>query len=498
MVIAAALLVVVYLPTCVKLAQYWASNDMYSYGFAIAPISALMVWAKRRQFGGIDLAPSYWIGGPLCAGGLLMLLAGRASSTNLLEEMSLIVTVTGLALLLLGTQIFRILWFPLAYLTAMIPFWEFVTSGLQPYFQLYSATVGVTVLRAFGVPVLREGFIIQLPNAVLEVAEACSGINYLISVYCVGIPLTALFVRSWPRRVVIMVTTAFIALLSNGLRVAVVSSFAYLGIRGPNGDIHGPFALFRSLLISGIGFAAMFGLVFWLSDTNSRSDSPSGEGEADRGATNSTILYPRLSSAILAILMLGAFVGFEFFHRVTTVPLKSELLRLPPRIGRWQERRPAVQPGDLDLLEFDEKLFGSYDGADGTELRLFLGYFGNQENGRELAGYAMRSVLTGREHSQYAVPSNEVARINDFVTTTGATTSYVSYWYVVSGRVVASDYQAKLYSAWDAIVHGKNNAAVIIVKSSLRDGESIEVARHRLHEFAQHFVPVSREYAPRL
>ena len=63
-----------------------------------------------------------------------------------------------------------------------------------------------------------------------------------------------------------MVTTAFIALVSNGLRVAVVSSFAYLGIRGPNGDIHGPFALFRSLLISGIGFAAMFGLVFWLSD----------------------------------------------------------------------------------------------------------------------------------------------------------------------------------------------------------------------------------------
>ena len=264
MAIVATLLGIAYLPTCIKLTQYWATNDMYSYGFAIAPISALMVWAKRGELDDVDWAPNYWFGGALCASGLLMLLAGRAASINLLEEMSLVVTIAGLALLLLGTQAFRILWFPLAYLVAMIPFWEFLTNGLQPYFQLYSATVGVTVLRSFGVPVLREGFLIQLPNATLEVAEACSGINYLISVYCVGIPLTALFVRSWPRRILIMVMTAIIALGSNGLRVAVVSAFAYLGVRGPNGDIHGPFALFRSLLISGIGFARS--AWFWLSD----------------------------------------------------------------------------------------------------------------------------------------------------------------------------------------------------------------------------------------
>jgi EpsI family protein len=491
------LLVAAYLPTCVKLTEYWANNDMYSYGFAIVPISALMVWAKRRELEGVETAPDYWPGGVLFASGLLMLLAGRASSTNLVEEMSLVVTVAGLTWLLLGTDAFRILWFPLAYLVAMIPFWEFLTNGLQPYFQLYSATVGVNVLRSVGVPVLRDGFTIHLPNANLEVAEACSGINYLISVYCIGIPLTALLVRSWPKRIFIMLTTAVIALVSNGLRVAIVSSFAYMGIRGPNGDIHGPYALFRSLLISGVGFAAMFGLVFWLADRDvqaATSIMPS-PGEPVRGLAR---LSPRPLSALLAILMLSAFVGFDVLHRVSAVPLRSELQQLPPRVGGWRAYGLAVQPNDVEALPFDEKLTSSYVAVDGTELGLFLGYLGTQADGRELAGYAMRAALSGREHSQYLVGSSDVTPINDFLTTTGGTTSYVSYWYVLNGRIVAADYQAKLLSAWDSIVYGRNNGAVVVLRSPLRQGETLDAARARLHEFVLGFVPVSREYAPRL
>jgi EpsI family protein len=250
-------------------------------------------------------------------------------------------------------------------------------------------------------------------------------------------------------------------------------------------------------LISGIGFGAMFGLVFWLSDWNTRSESLWTDRQ-DAASSGVKMLRPKPSPAIFAIAMLSAFLAFDFFHLVTTVPLRGELRRLPSRIGRWEARGPVFQSSDLDVLPFDEKLFGNYMDADGSELRLFLGYFESQADGRELAGYAMRSVLSGHEHSRYALKANDVLRVNDFVTTTGPSQSCISYWYVVNGRVVAVDYLAKLYSAWDALVHGRNNGAVIVVRSRVRDGESIDDVRARLHDFLTGFVPVSKEYVPQL
>src|SRR5204863_254874 len=107
---------------------------------------------------------------------------------NLLEELSIVVTMSGLTLLIFGRRIFRIVLFPLAYLLAMVPIWDAFTVRLHPIFQLYSARIGVYILQAMGIPVLREGVSIELPNVTLEVAQACSGINYLIAVLCVGYP----------------------------------------------------------------------------------------------------------------------------------------------------------------------------------------------------------------------------------------------------------------------------------------------------------------------
>ena len=459
------------------------------------PIAVLMIWAKRRELAGTVVAPSYGAGGLLCGLGLLVLVVGRASSTNLLEELSLVVTIAGLTLLLLGARVFRILLFPLVYLVAMIPFWEFLTNGLQPYFQAYSATVGVAVVRSLGVPAFLDGFVIQLPNATLEVAQACSGINYLISVYCVGLPMTALLVSSWPKRIFVVLATALIALVSNGLRVAVVCLFAYFGIRSPNGDIHGPFALFRSLLISGIGFTALFGLVFWLADRDRYLYSLWPAEPSDR-VNNGTPFNLRPLSVLCAVAMLGGVIGFDLSHRVTTVPLTMGLRRLPDRIGRWEVLRSASPALDLAELPFDEKLYRTYAGADGTELNLFLGYLGSQEQGRELGGYAIRTALSGRDHAEYWSPSIEPNRVNDLLMPVGNTTSYVVYWYVLNGRAVAAEYQAKLYSAWDSIIYGRSNGALIVVRTQLGTGESVAAARTRISDFVEGFLTISKGYTP--
>ena len=48
----------------------------------------------------------------------------------------------------------------------------------------------------------------------IEVARACSGVNYLVAVLALGLPLAYLYLRSWWRRVVLIVAALLIAALS--------------------------------------------------------------------------------------------------------------------------------------------------------------------------------------------------------------------------------------------------------------------------------------------
>ena len=490
-----ALFVLSYYHTFLELIRYWASNDTYSYGFAVPLLSGILIWLKREEIAQVAVSPSIGLGTIVTAGGLMMLLVGRVSSTNLLEEISLVVTICGLTLLLFGLKMFGVLAFPLAYLFAMVPFWDYLTSRLQPYFQEYSAAVAVGLVRFLGVPVLRDGVIIALPNMNLQVAEACSGINYLLAVFCLGIPLTYLFVKSWPKRVFIVSMAVLIAQISNGLRVAVVCLFVYYGIRGPNGDIHGPFALFRTLLISGIGFLALLGLISHFADAD-RISLYLRAGEGKRRSTSSVL--PRLQplSVLLAVLMLSSFVGFQDSHQVTPVPLKRDLRTFPESIGGWRSRNASSFSSALDLVTFDERFSRNYKAPDGTELNLFLGYFLSQEQGRELAGYEIRNVLSGRERSAYTFPSRGGRRVNDFLTTVGGDTFYVMYWYVFDGAVVSEDYEAKLHTAWSSIVHGTTNGGIVVVTVKERKQEPIDVARLRVRDFIENFEIASKDYLP--
>ncbi len=469
-----ALFAAAYYRTFAMLVTYWAQNDMYWYGFAVPVLAGVLAWTRRDQWRGLRPSSSLVLGSGVLVGGLLMLLAGRVSATNLVEELSLVASVSGVVLLLFGTRAFRVVAFPIAYLLAMIPFWDLLTVGFHRYFQLYSAAISVDLVRLAGVPVLRDGFLIRLPNVTLEVAQACSGVNYLIAIFCVGIPMAYLFVRGWPKRLAIVGASALIALLGNGLRVAVVSMFAYYGIHGANGDIHGPFALFRSLLISGVGFVALFWLIFRFGDRDALA--------ARRAAANPPgplgSLRPHGTGTLVAGALLGAVLAFGAWHRVAAVPPAVDLQDFTSRIGDWRATERVTFESDLDPLEFDERLSRSYVGPDGTEASVFVGYFSRQKQGRELGGYAIRTALEKQGRSTSTAPGR-TGRLNDFIAEIGGRTFHVSYWYVLDGRLVADDYRAKLLTAWSALVHGRTNGGVVEVKTQVPPHTSLAEARRR-------------------
>ena len=234
-VVAFALL---YAQVFVDLVKNWIRDPNYSHGFAILPISAYLVWLRRDRIAAVEPNPN-WLGLLLVAGSLIMLLVGTAGVEYFLMRTSAIGVVAGAVLYVGGTRLLRVLAFPLAFSLLMIPLPAIVFYRIAFPLQLLATRFGVSVLQLAHIPVLREGNVIQLAHTTLEVAEACSGIRSLVSLFSLAV-LYGYFVATRPMvRAIIAISSVPIAIVANGLRVAGTGIAAnYVGPAAATGFFH--------------------------------------------------------------------------------------------------------------------------------------------------------------------------------------------------------------------------------------------------------------------
>src|SRR5262249_20630552 len=132
------------------------------------------------------------------------------------------------------------------------------------------AKTATTILYTLGIPVLREGTIIELAGSTLEVAEACSGIRSLLSLMALG-TIYAYFTEPGTRnRLIIVLCSIPIAILANALRVAGTGVLAHLyGTQVAEGFYHhfSGWLMFVFAFLLFIGIAAFLSYVWKRFDT---------------------------------------------------------------------------------------------------------------------------------------------------------------------------------------------------------------------------------------
>jgi exosortase len=150
---------------------------------------------------------------------MAMLLVGTFGAELFLSRVSLIVLMSGMVIFFLGCAMFRAVLFPLCFLILMIPIPAIVFSQITLPLQMLASKVAAGALPVCGVPVLREGNIINLPAMPLEVAQACSGIRSLMSLTTIAIIYGYLIERVTWVRVGLALASVPIAVAANGLRI---------------------------------------------------------------------------------------------------------------------------------------------------------------------------------------------------------------------------------------------------------------------------------------
>lgn len=249
----------------------WWDDPNFSHGFIVPLFSGYLIWQRRNE---LDLFPEresglaglLVVGAAVCA-----LVVGKAGGEYFSMRMSLVLAIVGFFRLLFGKAGFRKCWFPLGFLVFMVPLPYIFYDALAFPLKMIASWVGEHSLEVIGVPVLREGNIIFLPNLQLEVADACSGIRSLMSLSALALA-TAYFMQIGTAKGGVLCLSAVpISVLTNSMRISVTGILSYrFGQRAAEGFFHE----FSGWVVFLLGAALIFVTGWLLQATLRPSEDP--------------------------------------------------------------------------------------------------------------------------------------------------------------------------------------------------------------------------------
>jgi len=454
--------------------RQWWNISSYSYAFLIPFVSAYLAWIRRDRILGLMPRPNYGGGAVLVAAGLAALVAGQLGGIQALQQVSLLITLSGVVLWLFGRAVLKALVLPVSFLWFMLPIWDFVTDPLHVPFQVFSANLGVMLLRGVGIPVFQDGVFIHLPNITLEVAQACSGVNYLIAVLATSIPLATIVLTAVWKRVVLVLLAMAVSALANSLRVALIGMLAYYDL---SGDLHGPYHVLHGVFVSLIGYVVIFGGLWVLS----RGQQPVVYAGSER-LWNFSWDQVRIAWIGLAMFLVLAGV-LRYVDWSQPVPLKQSLSELSLENAGWIGRE--VFPVEK-IQGADQSISRAYHALSGEDARLSLWYFESQTQGKELVSPGTAKLHADAKRVRLNIREQRDIELNRRFIHDGNRAQMVLFWYDLNGRILANPQMVKLYTAYDAVVHGRTNGALVWVSVDLPSDD--QAGRNQAAEILAKFI----------
>ena len=214
----ALLLAVIYYHVAIKLVYDWYTIPDYSHGFLVPFFALFLLWDKRKILRNTPIQES-WSGLPLVGFAIVLLILGVYGVDLFTARISFVFLLAGLIWTLYGSLMLRELRFPLLVLLLAIPFPTILFNQNTFPLQLFASRIASDILPLLGVPVLLEGNVIQLPVMKLEVAEACSGIRSLMSLFTLAVFYGYFLERTVGRRWLLALAAIPIAVTANVFRI---------------------------------------------------------------------------------------------------------------------------------------------------------------------------------------------------------------------------------------------------------------------------------------
>jgi len=436
----------------------WYGSSTYSYGFVVVPISAFLVWRRRRQLEDVHPTTSF-IGVALSLLFAVIWVGGNVADVQVVQQFAFVGLIEALVWTFLGTQAIRVLGFALLFLFFAVPAGESLVEPLQRL----TAAFTVNALRFSGIPAVQDGFILSTPSGDWKIAEACSGIRYLTSSILVGVLFAGVAFRSWKRRCAFIVVSVLVPILANAVRAYLIIVLAYLSnnriAAGVDHVIYG--WVFFSLVTATLIIVALG----WREPEIPHAESAQRSNELPSAPIRITRLLLCMAIAILIVVSASSTANFLW----SRTPVNQPIAKL------WSSPAGWLQTADPDHdwapnFEGIESEMAETFAKGSSEVSLYIASYPRKRRGVELvnslnaAGPSREWQLLNSDYREATITGKSVT-IAEYLLARGGQRRLVWMWYLAGDQLTASPYRIKALQAKFRLLGRPQNVSLFAISA---------------------------------
>ncbi len=365
------------------MADQWWNISTYNHVLFVPLIVGWLVYIRHE--GLLFIVPDiWWPALLLVAGAMGMWLIGSIAGVNTVSQLGAVLAMIASVIAVLGRRVALACAFPLGYLLFLVPFGD----EMVPALQMITAKLVIWMTEASGIPAIIDGVFIDTPGGLFEVAEACSGVKFLVAMLALGVLVAYTCFRSWKRRIAFLTASLALPIVANGVRAwGTIYIAQFAGLEFAEGFDHVFYGwVFFALVV--VALLAFFWRYFDRDPDDLGIDFPHWIGTYRTApAVQKVALY---TVALLAIVAVFAVWRFAAGSVEAELPDRSGL----PEVAGWQSVIQMAEPAwDPRMTGADRKLVGRYEDARGRSVDVVLGIYAGQEEGREAGAFGEGALV---------------------------------------------------------------------------------------------------------
>jgi exosortase A len=451
----AVAIVAIFYRDAADMALIWWNSSTFTHCLFIAPLVGWLIWQRKDELLPMQPRP-FWPGLALVALGAFAWLVGEAAGAAIIRHAGLVFMLQASVLTILGVQITRGILFPLFYLSFLIPFGE----ELIPPMQTITAKLCMFFLGLVGIPAHIEGVFITTPTGLFEVAEACSGVKFLVAMFAYATLAANVCFRSWLRRAVFMAVAVIVPVIANGIRAY---STIHVSYASGNTEFAGSIDhVIYGWFFFGFVMVLVMGLS-WKFFDRKIADPWLDDGLKAIRARPAFSWATGVAIAALALVPVGWSTALAHWNEQ---PMARAVTM--PQVPGWTQTRIIQKTAWQPRFDgADHMLFGQYVNAQGQRIDLSISIYSWQAEGRELVGFAQGSFDPGTSWSwtnDTPAPANGKG---ERLFAPGVAREVLSF-YRLGGVMTGNENRVKIETLKRRLVGGDQAAVAILVSAEDR------------------------------
>lgn len=491
-----------------SLIRAWMTPE-YSHGWLIPGISLYLflreLRAKPRPDPNVTVnrVPGYLV----IALGLGVAFLGNLVRIPDIVSYGFIVWVGGVVLTVFGWQRGKLHQLPVIHLVFMLPLPNFIYWQLTTFLQGISSELGVWFVQLAGIPVYLEGNIIDLGVLQLQVAEACSGLQYLFPILSFSYLFSILYRGPMWHKAVLLLMAAPLTIFMNSLRIGIIGIITNsYGVGWVEGFTH----FFEGWVIFMACIAILFGMAVVLQRFTAEPKPLLQAIDLDTsgmGAISARILDIRVVTvSFIAVALTAAFSVATLTAQPPAAPAldRDSYLLFPRNMGEWSGVSTQLEPEIEEVLGADDYVMTNYVSANHAQPVNFFSAFYNQQtegggiHSPEVCLPAGGWEIFSLDPHEVSFPDTEFGtfEVNRAIIQNGRAQQVVYYWFEQRGQRFTNDFVAKMAVFWDSLQYGRTDGALVRFVSPIGPGETPADADARIMSVMGEALPRLPRFVP--